>query len=481
MRRWRRTLLLCLLGAWLLMTWWQARKPLPPGLQLASAVCTVASGEVEFIADISAADAWGHPAVSQAIFDAVLTTVRAARRFVVLDYRAFGSAPEGNSRSAAAQLTDALLERRRQQPGLSVLFITDPASEDYGAQRSPQLQLLRAAGVTVVSANLDRLRDSNPWYSSLWRLALRWSSTPTSALSSSARRLNFKADSRRLILADDGHERLVAVIGSADPADAETLWSNVALRVAGGALPELLDSELAVARFSGWRGSAQAFEPPAVAADRCTPAAAVSAPPAPGTLRMQVLTESAIGASLLARLAQLGAGDGVDVAMQHVSERTVIEALLAAARRGALVRLLLDPNENAASGGTSGIPNQPVASELVSRSNGALHVRWYRTHGERFHAALVMLYDAHSLWLSVGSAQLTRRSLDGFDLEANVALEMSSDAALAQQARGYFDTLWDNRADLGIEYTADFAAFADPAQSDYWLYRLMEGSGFAPF
>ena len=32
---------------------------------------------------------------------------------------------------------------------------------------------------------------------------------------------------------------------------------------------------------------------------------------------------------------------------------------------------------------------------------------------------------------------------------------------LRQQAQGYFDTLWSNRAALGIEYTADFAAFAD--------------------
>jgi hypothetical protein len=155
----------------------------------------------------------------------------------------------------------------------------------------------------------------------------------------------------------------------------------------------------------------------------------------------------------------------------------VIEALLAAARRGALVRLLLDP----ADGAGSGLPNQPVASELVARSNGAIHVRWYRTHGERFHAALTLIYDPHGLWLTAGSAQLTRRSLDDYNLQANLALEVSADAPLAQQAHGYFDTLWDNRAALGIEYSADFAAYADPAQSDYWLYRLLEASGFAPF
>ena len=61
----------------------------------------------------------------------------------------------------SAALTDALLEARRSVPDLRVLFITDPANESYGAARSPELQLLRAAGVEVVLADLDRLRDSN--------------------------------------------------------------------------------------------------------------------------------------------------------------------------------------------------------------------------------------------------------------------------------------------------------------------------------
>jgi hypothetical protein len=477
---WRLGLALTLGLAWLAVAVWQALKPLPPGTHLSSAVCPVSADQVEFIADITAADGFGHPVVSQGIFDAVLGTVQAARRFVVLDYRSFGSAPAGGARSAAAQLTEALLARRREQPPLPVLLITDPSNEDFGAHRGQQLQLLRAAGVEVVSVDLERLRDSNLWYSSLWRLTLGWWDTPQRSFGRGTRRLNYKADGRRLLLADDGHAELTAVIGSASPTDNETLWSNVALRLSGGALPALLDSELAIARFSGWHGDAAAFRPPAAA--RCGGAAEVSAgPPSADTARMQVLTEGAYSAALRARLAQAGSSDAVDVAVMQIADREVIEALLAAARRGAVVRLLLDPDESASSGGTTGLPNQPVASELVSRSNNAIHVRWYRTHGERFHPALTMVYGAHGLWLAVGSAQLTRRSLDDFNLQASVALEVAADAPLAQQARGYFDNLWDNRAALGIEYTADFAAYANPAQTDYWLYRLLEASGFAPF
>jgi len=230
-----------------------------------------------------------------------------------------------------------------------------------------------------------------------------------------------------------------------------------------------------VARFSGWQGSSEAY---GAHAD-CAPAAAASA--AQSATTVQVLTEGAIGAQLIAQLDAATATDAIDVAMYRIGDRAVIEALLAAARRGIGVRVILDPNEAQMSGGAAGIPNQVVASELMSRSGGAIHVRWYRTHGERFHDGLVMIYGPQRAWLLLGSAQLTRRSLGDYDLEADAAIEAARAAPLAQQALGYFETLWGNRAGLGIEYTTDFAVFANPAQSDYWLYRLMEASGFAAF
>jgi phosphatidylserine/phosphatidylglycerophosphate/cardiolipin synthase-like enzyme len=208
------------------------------------------------------------------------------------------------------------------------------------------------------------------------------------------------------------------------------------------------------------------------------------APPgstAPDGAQLRALTEGAMRDALLEHIGAATSAEAIDAALFQLADRGVVEELLAAARRGVRVRLILDPNETATSGGTEGIPNQPVASELVSRSGGAIHVRWYRTHGEHFHGALLMIYGARALWLTAGSAQFTRRGLDDYNLGASVALDTARSAPLAQQALQYFDTLWSNRAALGIEYTADFAVFANPAQSDYWLYRLMEGTGFAPF
>jgi phosphatidylserine/phosphatidylglycerophosphate/cardiolipin synthase-like enzyme len=494
--RWPRIAGVGLLAAWIGVAGWQAAKPLPQGVHVASPICRASADQVAFIADITAADAFGRAAVSQGIFDAVLEVVRGARHFIVLDYSGFdadatdaaaaGAAPQ---RHIAAELTDALLERRRTQPDLAVLFITDPANERYGAARSVELQLLRAAGVEVVLTELDRLRDSNLAYSSLWRLALRWWDPPSGPLGVESRRLNFKADGRRLIIADDGRGGLTAVIGSATPRDSESLWSNVAVRLGGGALVTLLKSELAVARFSGWAGRSEPFlavqAAPAPAPSDCAAAAGAaagsSAELSGSDARVQLLTEGATREGLLARLDATGRGESIDVAMFHLAERAVVESLLAAARRGVSVRVILDPDAAAPSGTAASIPNQPVASELVARSAGAIRLRWYRTHGERFHDSLVMIYGPRRLWLTLGSAQLTRRSLSDYNLEANVALEVARNSVLAQQALEYFDTLWGNRAALGIEYSADFAVFADPAQSDYWLGRLMEGTGLSAF
>jgi len=490
-----------MVGIWLALACWEANKPLPPGVRTASPWHCVPANDVSFIADITSADAYGRAVSSQAIFDEVLKVVRSAHDFLVLDYFMFNSRRgelDGSSpllRPLSGELRDALIERRRALPGLKVLFITDPINELYGATPSSDLRLLRAAGVDVVVTDLDRLRDSNHLYSAAWRLAIEWWSpdprgagsmpspvddaTSPVAFGAWAQLINFKANQRKVVIGDDGQGGLVGIVGSANPHDASGAHSNVAARVTGPVLASLLESEFAIARFSGWRGG---IDPPPA-----TPAAASSDAntdidvTAGKSARVRVLTEGTIHDALLERLDASVKGESVDIAMFYVADRGIVESLLAASRRGVNVRLILDPNRDAFGRTTSGLPNQPAASELVSESKGAIHVRWYRTHGEQFHTKLVLVYGPERLWLTLGSANLTRRAVGDYNLEANLAIEVASGSPLALQTREYFETLWSNRASLGIEYTADFAVYADPAQSHYWLYRFMEGTGMSDF
>jgi phosphatidylserine/phosphatidylglycerophosphate/cardiolipin synthase-like enzyme len=174
-------------------------------------------------------------------------------------------------------------------------------------------------------------------------------------------------------------------------------------------------------------------------------------------------------------------GDSIDIAMFYLSERSVIQALLDAAKRGVAVRVLLDPNKDAFGRAKNGIPNRSVATELAAASDGAIKVRWFRTHGEQFHSKLVAMRTATEFWFTLGSANLTRRNLEDFNLEANIAASVPLNAEIASQIGTWFDSLWTNHGPPELEYTAEFGTYADPSQSTYWLYRLMEATGLSTF
>ncbi len=77
-------------------------------------------------------------------------------------------------------------------------------------------------------------------------------------------------------------------------------------------------------------------------------------------------------------------GDAVRIAMFYLSDRKIVESLLrAAGERNVIVQLILDPNRDAFGRSKDGVPNRPVANELVTKSGGNVQVRWYRTHGEQ--------------------------------------------------------------------------------------------------
>ncbi len=498
-RRWvRRAAWWAFVAVWATMAWWQTHKPLPPGMALASAWYSQPPGSLRLLSDVTTTDSYGHPVLNQAIFDRMLGVVRGAREFIVLDYFLFndgGTVAQGSGlplRPLASELRDALIERKRSIPGLQVLFITDPINDSYGSAPSSELAALRAAGIEVAVIELDRMRDSNFLYSSLWRLGLRWwdgaagtgwlpdplgAQSPDWTLGAWTRLLNFKADHRKLLIADDGRGGLTGIIASANPHGPSSAHSNLGVEISGAVLEPLLESELAIARFSGWQG--RLSRPPVASSPGAASGTAPSGAPAP--VRARILTEGAIREALLEQVEGAGRGDAIDVATFYLSERGVVEALIAAARRGATVRLILDPNRESFGRERNGIPNRPAASELVAASDGAIRVRWYRTHGEQFHVKLVMVYGADRLWATLGSANLTRRNLDDYNLEANVALEAARDSPPARQLLDYFETLWSNRAPPGTEYTAEVGVYADASQLHYWAYRLMEASGLSTF
>jgi phosphatidylserine/phosphatidylglycerophosphate/cardiolipin synthase-like enzyme len=470
---------------------WNLFKPLPDGLRVRGEIVDTPLGDVHFLADVTTADAFGAPVVRQQIFDAMFKLIGEAREYLVLDFFLFNS-QRGSmldakpQRALSAELRDALLARKRAVPDLKVLVIADPVNDVYGGLPSKDLKALTDAGIDVVRLDLDRLRDSNPIYSAFWRLTMKWWSGDGSgdaflpnplddgpdrvSFGAWARLLNFKADHRKVIIGDDGKGGMAGIITSANPHDASSLNSNVAVRLSGAALAPLLESELALARGSGWVGGWTPPEP--------------VLPPAPSpenAARVQVLTEGEIRAAVVSNLNGAGIGDSIDIAMFYLSERDVIQALLGAARRGAAVRVILDPNKDAFGREKNGIPNRSVAAELSAASEGAIRIRWFRTHGEQFHTKLVAMRVGSEFWFTLGSANMTRRNIDDYNLEANVAATVPPTSEVATSIGAWFDQLWNNRGPPDLEYTTDIGTYADPSQGTYWLYRFMEGTGLSTF
>jgi phosphatidylserine/phosphatidylglycerophosphate/cardiolipin synthase-like enzyme len=502
-RRWLRKVFTGFVAVCVAMGVWHSLKPLPRGVDVSGRITTTAEANITFLRDVTTADGFSQPVIRQQIFDEVFALIGNARDFVVVDFFLFndqgGSLSPNNApyRALSGELSNAIIARKRAQPALRVLLITDPINDVYGGEPSAALAALRQAGVDVVLTDLDRLRDSNPLYSSIWRTAIDWwagdgsgegwlpnplESGPTRVTFRAwARLLNFKANHRKVVIGDNGAGGLVGIVSSANPHDASSAHSNVAIKITGEAIRPLLESEIEVARFSGWRGNLRPHE----AADvRPTAPVVIGAPSAPAPTdqaTVEVLTEGAIRRRIVERIDATRRGDAIDVAMFYMSERSIVEALLEAADRGVAVQVILDPNKDAFGRTKSGIPNRPMASELVAASDGAIKVRWYRTRGEQFHTKLLAVRLADRYWFTAGSANLTRRNIENFNLEANLGIETAADSTLARDVQGYFDLLWNNRDGADMEYTTDFATWADPKQSSYWLYRLMEASGLSTF
>jgi len=491
-----RSLPLLLLIAWLLGAVWLSLKRLPPGLHIVGAWQTLPANAPRFLRDLSAADANGAPLVEQQIDAELIGMVSRARQFIILDTGLFGDLPAAGPRASrlrtalpiAAVLVDTLLRAKSQHPDLAILILTDPSTQAMdGMQRL--LERTEISGVEVLPVDVARLRAPDPVFRSFWDLCCRWWSRasssadwpnplevgpPTVSMQLWGELRAYQRSHRQLLIADDGAAGLDALVFSR-PLHAEAgIHSATALKLSGAALEPLIESEFVLAQFSGWSdgGAMQAR-----AQRLLEPQRRLVLPEGEDAARARVLTEGAIGSTLVARIDAAGRGDHVAIAAMVLSQRELVRALLDAARRGVAVRLLLDPDKDGYGYDHSGIPNRQVASELISTSDGAIRVRWYRTHGERFSPGLVLIQSATRAWLMVGTSTLSRIDLGDFNLAAAAVVEVPPNAPAASDALGWFDALWYNRASTGTEYTTDADVYADASQLRYWQYRLFEAMG----
>lgn len=452
-------------------------KPLPGGLSQASA--WFPAENPRFLVDHRYVDERGRSRMHRAIAPAMLEMIAGARERIVMDTFLFN--PDMANRPehvrVAEAITCALIERRRQCPGLRITVMVDPINSYYGAHWPEHFRRLEAAGIQVLETPLAKLRDSNPLWSAPWRLFMQiWGNIQDRGvfpnpigpgrvtLRSWMTLLNFRANHRKVMIADS-NGRWRGLISSGNPHDASSAHSNVALSFEGPAARSLMDQEHAlIALSTGHPAPLKGFPQP-------------EDTPASDQPRLRVLTESRIRQAALEIIDAAQGGDCLDLALFYLSHRQLIHAIRGAHERGCRLRVLLDPNKDAFGRVKGGVPNRQVALELHRRG---IPVRWYRTHGEQFHCKYLRHETRDGdVNLLVGSANLTRRNLDDLNLETACQIQGHGDEAVLGAASDWFERCWHNPP--GFQCSVPYGVWADERLRRYLLYRVAEFTGWCSF
>src|SRR5699024_10033185 len=272
--------------------------------------------------------------------------------------------------------------------------------------------------------------------------------------------LNFKSNHKKTIMHED-----LALVMYANPHDASFYHSNIAFKVQGGVLEELMHSERAVLDMAGMDTSVfDEFE-------------VNTGDTEAGEYEVRLVTEGKVKKQVLDMVEGTAAGDTIQMGMFYISDREVINALKDALNRDVHVQMILDVNQDAFGNEKIGIPNRPVASELMDNEKTP-EIRWYESHGEQYHAKFLMVQSDDEVTITGGSSNFTRRNIEDYNLETNLTVTGSADSELMTEVTGYYDRIWNNEDGT---YTADY----DTYKEDVWwkniLYRIQEDTGLSTF
>lgn len=458
-------------------------KPLPPGISHSGDVFPLSNAILLVDATFHYND--GSEIRDHEIFDEILRLIGQAESFVLIDMFLFNNSGSESveHRLLSAELVEALVRRKTEQPELEVIVISDPLNTLYGGSVSPWFEKLRQAGIPVTETNLKPLRDSNPAWSSLWRVCCQWFGnnpeggwlpnalgTQPVTIRSYLALLNFKANHRKVMVVDEG-ETLRALVTSANPHDGSSRHSNIAISFTGPAAFDILKSERAVLNMSGQTNATL---------DRLVVKANThQATDLHATGKIAVKTESAILDSALQMITGAQSGSQLDLAFFYLSHREIVAALLNAHERGVNLRVLLDANNEAFGHQKSGIPNRQVALEL---HNAGIPVRWCNTFGEQCHSkSLVLRPETGATELLLGSANFTRRNLDDLNLETNVWVAVPAESEIAIKATAFFEQQWQSGPGSDPVMSLPYEHWADDSRLRYWRYRVMEATGLSTF
>ncbi len=443
--------------------YYHVNKPLPKGLSIEGPVHYVE--HVELLTDITYKNSENKRSLQHEILQTMLRDIQYAEKFIVIDMFLFNK--DTNKDQAypplVEALTEALLRKKQERPSISIVFLTDKINTVYHSYPSEELNRLKNNGVKVIETDVQKLRDSNPLYSAFWRMFGQWvknrgnghlpnllaKGAPKVTTLSYLELLNVKANHRKLLITDQA-----AIISSGNIHNASGYHSNVAFRVQGNIMNDLLESEESAARLN------EQINLPRITkqVERQT------------NIKIQLLTEGKIGKHVLEEIKNTNKQDSIWIGILYLADRKVIDELKAAAERKVQIYLMLDPNQNSFGNKKSGLPNIPVVAEL-RKAKGAkyIHIKWYNTGKEQYHPKIFLVDRGKENTIISGSANFTRRNLYDFNLETAVKIIAQKDTKVVKETKGYFHKLWTNE---GAQFTKDVDTQSELPLFRYIIYRL---------
>lgn len=445
--------------------------PIPEGSHLRSPYFSYSNAEL--LVDRTYLDASSQSVyLDHEIYDRIIQEIESAETFLILDFF-FWNDWRGQSvgsdiqKSIAKGVSNAIISKRKSRPDMPILIITDPINRLYDTKDSDYFRDFERLGIPVVFTDLKKLADPNVLYSKQVRFWSKFfpSEPKEKRFKFIPNPINFKGDKlslfqlweafhlksnhRKVLVTGYKNQASRLILGSFNLSDASVLNSNLSVLIEGPIADYAARSEMAIARWSAQnsihlQGSDFSLSDTLNRLDQLLANEDDFINFKAKTSGVRYLSEKQIKNTVLEVLEGAGANTEIDIALFYLSDRKVIKALKAALKKGAQVRLLLDQNISAFGFRKVGIPNRALADELMAMEGvDTLSIRWASSeHGGQFHPKAFRLYDDRNDILIVGSANFSRRSIHGFNLEASVLFK--SVLPVSNKFDAYFDSVWTN-------------------------------------
>lgn len=435
----------------------------PPGTNLSS---DFRDADCEFLYDLTYLKD-GKRLHEKRIFKREMELIKNAQDFLMVDFFLFNDEYPNtmNFPNQVEEMTDLLIAKKKENPEMPILFVTDPINNFYGAYEEDNLKRLRENGIEVVVTDLNKMRDSNVLVSGIYRAYLQWFGTSGGGwiknffdkdadkvnIRSILKLANFKGNHRKVLISEKE-----ALVASANPHDPSAHHSNVAMVFRGKSMEDLIKSESIF--FDKLPDVIENFK-----------AEEVTSP-----YKLKVITEGKIYDEISKNIKESKEGDEINLGIFYISEFRILRELGEAAKRGVDVKIIADLNKDAFGLEKNGSPNRPALSEL-KEDYPDINIRWYQTSGEQFHTKFIYFdFKDRDPLAILGSANYTRRNLDNYNLETNLAVEMKKDSPMAGEMKNYYARIWNNEDG---DYTLPIEDFYESRFIMRILWKIQEKTG----